>query len=154
MLKIHIYFNPRSLTGATLTTWKRTCLRTYFNPRSLTGATLRSVIFFFQRRFQSTLPHGSDGNSMPDAFISSVFQSTLPHGSDSKMLPWRTTAKYFNPRSLTGATGHGGQADGAEQISIHAPSRERLKCMLLKNSSKVFQSTLPHGSDCRKLLCL
>ena len=54
-----------------------------FNPRSLTGATL----------------YGS--------FVwgaGSKFQSTLPHGSDGVQQWWHCLCTNFNPRSLTGAT--------------------------------------------------
>ena len=55
--------------------------------------------------FQSTLPHGSDRSMIESTMRTVIFQSTLPHGSDPgdfKGAPsfWR----YFNPRSLTGAT--------------------------------------------------
>ncbi|WP_419557908.1 hypothetical protein, partial [Phascolarctobacterium succinatutens] len=39
--------------------------------------------------FQSTLPHGSDGNGADYTKIYNLFQSTLPHGSDS------IKTKYF-----------------------------------------------------------
>ena len=59
---LHKYFNPRSLTGATITGASQSTISNNFNPRSLTGATLlpfRQIIILV---FQSTLPHGSDGN--------------------------------------------------------------------------------------------
>ena len=54
-----------------------------------------------------------------------LFQSTLPHGSDILLHPVILTISYFNPRSLTGATVIGANADKFDTISIHAPSRER-----------------------------
>ena len=56
----------------------------------------------------------------------SVFQSTLPHGSDFKQQTLRHKEPNFNPRSLTGATARCWQAEADTEISIHAPSRERL----------------------------
>ena len=53
----------------------------------------------------------------------------------------------FNPRSLTGATTACNLVANVNAISIHAPSRERLKLMLVVVLVTLFQSTLPHGSD-------
>ena len=119
--------------------------------------------------FQSTLPHGSDNHRccmraqwesisihapsrerQPLATLLQMlmlFQSTLPHGSDTKPHFVAFYGYYFNPRSLTGATGTTrlcssparnfnprsltGATLGAAvpiilaNISIHAPSRER-----------------------------
>ena len=55
-----IYFNPRSLTGATILIVHLNSLIIYFNPRSLTGATLATLAPCQLLVFQSTLPHGSD----------------------------------------------------------------------------------------------
>ena len=54
------------------------------------------------------------------------FQSTLPHGSDRKSWALYVTDFYFNPRSLTGATG----------VAVKP-----------NTGTSGFQSTLPHGSD-------
>ena len=55
------YFNPRSLTGATLHRSLFATGHCYFNPRSLTGATaILGVIIAAALLFQSTLPYGSD----------------------------------------------------------------------------------------------
>ena len=79
-----------------------------FNPRSLTGATVKTqAILFLSQKFQSTLPHGSDGCSKL-IFID---------------------LKNFNPRSLTGATMQIQGETAGLKISIHAPSRERLVAM-------------------------
>ena len=118
----------------------------YFNPRSLTGATRRHNKCFGKNVFQSTLPYGSDqdGNCVP-------FQESISiHVPSRERLSASTCAvlkRYFNPRSLAGATGccwrrgrgighfnprslagaTGGRRriDGRVPISIHAPSRER-----------------------------
>ena len=77
--------------------------------------------------------------------------------------------RYFNPRSLAGATQYGDttllpdyisiHAPSRERpyspvatkrqagISIHAPSRERLTSSIRVHRNKIFQSTLPRGSD-------
>ena len=100
----------------------------YFNPRSLTGATLRLLLSTSKTaQFQSTLPHGSDLASVLASSLLSRFQSTIPHGSDYGPSPYASIVVcisihaplrerrqdvslgliavcYFNPRSLTGAT--------------------------------------------------
>ena len=55
-----------------------------------------------------------------------LFQSTLPHGSDCFFLvAFCKFQRYFNPRSLTGATSYMYDLLQIKPISIHAPSRER-----------------------------
>ena len=99
----------------------------YFNPRSLAGATIfRGMKDDRQREFQSTLPRGSDQQQQMQAQMELEFQSTLPRGSDktagvqaNQLLKFQSTLprgsdllggilpaypKYFNPRSLAGAT--------------------------------------------------
>ena len=144
------YFNPRSLTGATLTpVYLNDVLHIYFNPRSLTGATRTIAVFFitvnisihaplrerhptdstdylFPTVFQSTLPYGSDANAcVPKRCTAYLFQSTLPYGSDKDNSRILHNGQYFNPRSLTGATAY----------------HTRRMCR------RIFQSTLPYGSD-------
>ena len=119
------------------------------------------------------------------------FQSTLPYGSDIHGRANRLFKKYFNPRSLTGATSCASllfywsfrisiHAPLRERhmtminlypviaISIHAPLRERLRTwnlcsrdlhfnprsltgatlrMPMQVVTRLFQSTLPYGSD-------
>ena len=59
------------------------------------------------------------------SWLVQLFQSTLPRGSDQ-----------------------GYMADGTSfDISIHAPSRERLIVSLILPDPFGFQSTLPRGSD-------
>ena len=77
--------------------------------------------------FQSTLPHGSDGTEPPSRISTCTFQSTLPHGSDKPAYRHGSGNRYFDPRSLTGATLRNRQCAGRRK----------------------FQSTLPHGSDGR-----
>ena len=106
----------------------------------------------------------------PASALSSIrFQSTLPHGSDRERRQTIKFLRYFNPRSLTGATAefnndprfllisiHAPSRERqlpsvplllADMISIHAPSRERQRFMCKALMTMIFQSTLPHGSD-------
>ena len=57
------------------------------------------------------------------------------------------SSNYFNPRSLTGATFLILFLIAICLISIHAPLRERLQAVLCNITSRLFQSTLPYGSD-------
>ena len=105
-------------------------------------------------KFQSTLPYGSD-----DAFVGplrsfSTFQSTLPYGSDRNEALDRFLRRYFNPRSLTGATMPSQSISADNVISIHAPLRERLSARSILILSLSFQSTLPYGSDRNNILRL
>ena len=96
--------------------------------------------------FQSTLPCGSDTRWVTANGATQAFQSTLPCGSDESRIhnpltkkisihaPLRErrislltcqTSRYFNPRSLAGAT----------DVTFHFSCIEQ------------FQSTLPCGSD-------
>ena len=140
------HFNPRSLTGATRDVIGEltptaisihapsrerprisvlTCSNIYFNPRSLTGATLIRWPIPTRRRFQSTLPHGSDQFERDFDNLGLYFN---PRSLTGATLPWSISgaqAAYFNPRSLTGATCTDCLACFVGLISIHAPSRER-----------------------------
>ena len=102
------------------------------------------------------------------------FQSTLPRGSDANGTLWLGGYPHFNPRSLAGATYGVGCEPFDAEISIHAPSRERLllwhsygdcagisihapsrerPCVVcLKMRLYTFQSTLPRGSDVKHLV--
>ena len=119
------HFNPRSLAGATVFQFLKIYLMRYFNPRSLAGATSSSVASFTISRFQSTLPRGSDQARSSSAPAPTVFQSTLPRGSDILPMSWTDCKRYFNPRSLAGATEMSQKEFDEYVISIHAPSRER-----------------------------
>ena len=129
-------------------------LKMYFNPRSLTGATAGPAWHNRYYRFQSTLPYGSD------AFVVNfVATATISiHAPLWERLPGRrdilTNSGYFNPRSLMGATSIPDHLVSPRHTSIHAPSRERLAANVFTTSgSDLFQSTLPHGSDRLRNLC-
>ena len=122
-----IYFNPRSLTGATHAA-RATCAqfsisihapsrkRLYqkvksgtlkdFNPRSLTGATAEPKQDGQQPQADFN-PRSLTGATIFTSFLInclSAFQSTLPHGSDQQTARLLLSGRDFNPRSLTGAT--------------------------------------------------
>ena len=101
-------------------------LHAYFNPRSLAGATLASLSSIFINKFQSTLPRGSDGDGV-SCFVRQVISIHAPsrerpffkpplreqgrisiHAPSRERLfaltRGRRLRKYFNPRSLAGAT--------------------------------------------------
>ena len=58
-----------------------------------------------------------------------------------------TNDRYFNPRSLAGATNDYKHLKPPGSISIHAPSRERRIISKKSTQDSLFQSTLPRGSD-------
>ena len=132
------------------------CHRKYFNPRSLAGATINGIKSpFSSYSFQSTLPRGSDLVCRKAIQRPRRFQSTLPRGSDQIVLAFTLfffisihapsrerlasssllrKRRYFNPRSLAGAT--------------------PLFCQSSPLTCR-FQSTLPRGSDTRcTCLCI
>ena len=141
----------------------------HFNPRSLTGATFTGSSRPIVGPFQSTLPHGSD--QLPiEKYMQAVdisihapsrerpshpwiiprslqFQSTLPHGSDPTMIATIISQRYFNPRSLTGATRtvtkNSANISYFNPRSLTGATAESVDSSLQPS----FQSTLPHGSD-------
>ena len=141
----------------------------YFNPRSLAGATFGSCSLFFAKIFQSTLPRGSDGV----AFVTVIYdllisihapsrerlqtgyqlgnQLSISIHAPSRERPHYVHSPlygiYFNPRSLAGATPVPFSKACIIHISIHAPSRERQCSLWLARRYRLFQSTLPRGSD-------
>ena len=117
-------FNPRSLTGAIGQGDKVIILHKYFNPRSLTGAISFKIFSSSSIKFQSTLPHGSEG-------FSCVGFSNV---GISIHAPSRERDMYWPTFAFLG-------------ISIHAPSRERIRRLIELLLFPLFQSTLPHGSD-------
>ena len=121
----------------------------YFNPRSLTGATINSNYFCYEFLFQSTLPHGSDQlfASIFQRYLI-IFQSTLPHGSDfeicwtrNRVITFQSTLPHGSDSALPNLAlslalfqstlPHGSDIVSSSSfllnvyISIHAPSRER-----------------------------
>ena len=143
----NIYFNPRSLAGATTVAIAAGARIGNFNPRSLAGATYNLPCVSHKALFQSSLPRGSDLKILPSACLCVI----------SILAPSRERPKL--------EVLHNGKI----QISILAPSRERpaafrsfkqlLVISILAPSRErpfrcrpsprpiIFQSSLPRGSD-------
>ena len=123
---IILYFNPRSLAGATYLWILTRLVLFYFNPRSLAGATEQRLTL---------------GASL-------IISIHAPSRERQQVIARRQRAyRHFNPRSLAGATRSPGGGRRWRIISIHAPSRERLDEYLDNQMNNTFQSTLPRGSD-------
>ena len=78
-----------------------------------------------QDTFQSTLPCGSDGKILCQLIAGLLFQSTLPHGSDVTRTPEMVAAEMFQSTLPHGSDGVNSSVAVDNNISIHAPSRER-----------------------------
>ena len=120
-----------------------------FNPRSLTGATVTTATSLKLMLFQSTLPRGSDKLKLPCTMLPIVFQSTLPCGSDAfcfDTLACKAEISIHAPlRERLSAANVGKKF---KIISIHAPLRERPGNICPHITYRIkFQSTLPCGSD-------
>ena len=101
---IILYFNPRSLAGATYLWILTRLVLFYFNPRSLAGATEQRLTL---------------GASL-------IISIHAPSRERQQVIARRQRAyRHFNPRSLAGATRSPGGGRRWRIISIHAPSRER-----------------------------
>ena len=120
-----IYFNPRSLAGATpynndfdtaifisIHAPSRERLKRYDQIKRLERISIHAPSRERPARY---------GNGC----LSLTFQSTLPRGSDTSGAVGSFAASYFNPRSLAGATDKRVTVLRQPVISIHAPSRER-----------------------------
>ncbi len=90
--------------GSDIAFFRESLVSKHFNPRSLAGATLIFIIELCEPRFQSTLPCGSDSGWLINHDLKLTFQSTLPCGSDPGLFEATAAHRYFNPRSLAGAT--------------------------------------------------
>ena len=118
-------FNPRSPDGERPAhKYQRTVAR-YFNPRSPDGE--RHIAISRQlwwTQFQSTLPGwGATSTSRSTSpTTKSNFNPRSPDGERRSRAVGTTSSAYFNPRS---------------------PDGERPAAMTFRNSSRVFQSTLP-----------
>ena len=120
----------------------------YFNPRSLTGATFA---FLGEQAVLNISIHApSRERPSVQKYLKGIDAISIHAPSRERRLPRSfsdSTLVYFNPRSLTGATRFLPLQGGGVSISIHAPSRERQLICPNVASYPVFQSTLPHGSD-------
>ena len=97
-------FNPRSLAGATLLTGGMTVSAIDFNPRSLAGATLSHTRRYGTKKFQSTLPRGSDIRWTQGGYNHGNFNPRSLAGATTTLGSVEPRASNFNPRSLAGAT--------------------------------------------------
>ena len=165
----NLYFNPRSLTGATREFCRTADDKKDFNPRSLTGATASALSANYnlgisihaplRERRLTHLSYTSLDDFNPRSLTGATLDSSFIYrtaGAISIHAPLRerrlsSSGRYknvnFNPRSLTGATQKFATLPTLSDISIHAPLRERPLAQAQKMSELVFQSTLPYGSD-------
>ncbi len=142
-------FNPRSLAGATTVNGFGRQVIQNFNPRSLAGATAGAPlppssttisihapsrerpqtysVIISQPDFNPRSLAGATMPSIKRLSVGTAFQSTLPRGSDFRARHCIWHCAHFNPRSLAGATTNAYKKYWYNRISIHAPSRERLK---------------------------
>ena len=100
---IILYFNPRSLAGATYLWILTRLVLFYFNPRSLAGATEQRL-------------------TLGASLIISIHAPSRERRSTAHS---KAKQPDFNPCSLAGATGEEIRLRLQGWISIHAPSRER-----------------------------
>ena len=161
-----LYFNPRSLTGATFLPgcFKQIAFSISIHAPSRERRLSRANTHFLlgisihapsRERLQAHwLPdfrssisiHAPSRERLTTCcaiFTSIIFQSTLPHGSDAKTRFILTAKTYFNPRSLTGATVSKVSFTRQLKISIHAPSRERQNIPLLASSDVLISIHAP-----------
>ena len=74
-----------------------------------------------------------------------LFQSTLPRGERRNSHAFTSFIAYFNPRSHEGSDGCHGNQRRRDSISIHAPTRGATQRVIINETAKKFQSTLPRG---------
>ena len=116
-------FNPRSLAGAT-------CLlllfgrQANFNPRSLAGATPLLANGRRPRLISIHAPSRERHICRPQLHATDI----SIHAPSRERHGWLV-------------------AEWGRAISIHAPSRERIAPCAITHSPKIFQSTLPRGSE-------
>ena len=122
----------------------------YFNPRSLAGATIFCMFIAIIHLFQSTLPHGSDIEITILTAAKKAFQSTLPCGSDVLIL-----GLLFGILKFQSTLPCGSDRVPAASLRASGEFQSTLPCGSDKCSyidwiiCPVFQSTLPCGSDPR-----
>ena len=120
----------------------------YFNPRSLAGATGSALRFAKIMDISIHAPSRERQTMVRLPAASAKFQSTLPRGSDPV---WYSIYKQTKTISIHAPSRERRSAEkrlaSSSWISIHAPSRERPKRLMTAHQAQVFQSTLPRGSD-------
>ena len=168
-MQFFIYFNPRSLAGATffnffiffsaeisihapsrerqIASRLADLFKAYFNPRSLAGATLNAILVAMQIQISIHAPSRERPLSCGSGVRFNYFNPRSLAGATRHRGCYCSYSRYFNPRSLAGATRLSISALKYKRISIHAPSRERRALKLIFVFLAQFQSTLPRGSD-------
>ena len=118
----------------------------HFNPRSLAGATTYRSRYWEPVIFQSTLPCGSD-DKIFDFFKAAYISIHAPLRERHYLRPHLRLHIHFNPRSLAGAT-CALIAAGTPQHDFNPRSLAGATFLMrMLDVTKVFQSTLPCGSD-------
>ena len=118
----------------------------YFNPRSLTGATGGGIVAQLLEQFQSTLPRGSDAD---EHLLQAVLRISIhaPSRERPGAHPAPCRARHFNPRSLSGATGPSAVAcDWSRYFNPRSLAGATIGGTAITPMT-AFQSTLPRGSD-------
>ena len=147
-MEVLIYFNPRSLAGATLFFDWKTSLCFEFQSTLPRGSDMAVVMALARvSLFQSTLPRGSDLSYTDVKYVLPQFQSTLPRGSDSGTGSLQQGHADFNPRSLAGATKYPSNLLAMEKFQSTLPRGSDARGNPGTALQAGFQSTLPRGSD-------
>ena len=164
-----MYFNPRSLAGATLLlrVFHLLLIISIHAPSRERHTSLKSNMT--KLKFQSTLPRGSDNMlksiTLYNSHISihapsrerqifhyvndtfGKFQSTLPRGSDLNIFTSIIIIFHFNPRSLAGATSLAAGPYARAKFQSTLPRGSDYCVINNIDIFRLFQSTLPRGSD-------
>ena len=120
-----LYFNPRSLTGATLMVRPAGTNALYFNPRFLTGATVPRLAGYDDVIISIHAPSRERPSARQYHDRNHHFNPRSLTGATALVSNFFSANRYFNPRSLAGATMYIDTFWFYVPISIHAPSRER-----------------------------
>ena len=118
-----------------------------FNPRSLAGATPLDKTVTADQYISIHAPSRERRKTLCRLLQSSEFQSTLPRGSDNDNLALVKQNLISIHAPSRERQRHQQQLQQQIQISIHAPSRERRYGIVYISKIRLFQSTLPRGSD-------
>ena len=164
------YFNPRSLTGATLRHLLLYLLYCHFNPRSLTGATKSAHLLRLRQRYFN--PRSLTGATLRKMLQAVTFDISI-HAPSRERRRVRCHNFYVYIISIHAPSRERHKQTSSNnklfEISIHAPSRERPQelqaaqrpnfdfnprsltgataGLVARLPTTRFQSTLPHGSD-------
>ena len=141
-------FDPRPREGATWCCPASTACGCSFDPRPREGATLGRVISTVESKVSIHAPARERHSSpRPDAPMT-PFRSTPPRGSDLSYAAGRPKMGQFRSTPPRGSDEQARRQARSEQVSIHAPARERRMVHDLPPGKEPFRSTPPRGSDC------